>query len=527
MKGPFLVGQTTWLPRVSPLRWSTVGYVVAALAVVATSLIILGVKATSQSEDATLLYLVVILAVAAWFGAGPAVTAAVLTIFAYDLLFVSPLGGLVPTDVDDWLALGVYLVAALVTSQLAVGQWREMEAARRREREATSLYALTSLFARESDPTRFLPALARVFPEDFALASLALLAPAPDGQLAALAQASRLARCPAADVRPDGPAPAISEGEDRPSVATHVVALKAGDRQVGVLRVERDPAAPPLTDEQRRFLDVAAQLLGLALERNRLQSEAAEAAALRRADELKEALLNAVTHDLRTPLALIKASAGNLSQKDVAWSDDERSLFAATIEHNVDRLDGIVNNLLDLSRVDAGMLGAERHYYPVAGLVDDVLARLHLLLTDHPVSVEIPDDLPLVKVDAAAIDRVLSNLIENAARHTPPGTPIALTARQEDDTVVVAVSDRGPGIPAAELPRVFERFYQGRPRRHGRRQGLGLGLAVARALVEAHGGRIWIESREGGGVTCSFSLPLGLREPAPPIDGRAPTDVPT
>jgi two-component system sensor histidine kinase KdpD len=191
----------------------------------------------------------------------------------------------------------------------------------------------------------------------------------------------------------------------------------------------------------------------------------------------------------------------------VAWSDAERDAFAATIEAEADRLNRLVGNLLDLSRIEAGVLRPEKEWYPLSALVEDVLGRLDPLAADHPIAVDVPDTLPPVLLDYVEIDQVLSNLLENALKYTPPGTPIRLAAHAADDVMTVEVADAGPGIPPAALPRLFDKFYRvasgpGHPR------GTGLGLAVAKGLVEAHGGRLQVESAPSQGTRFRFTLPL-------------------
>jgi two-component system sensor histidine kinase KdpD len=258
--------------------------------------------------------------------------------------------------------------------------------------------------------------------------------------------------------------------------------------------------------DDRLLATVSAQI-ALAIEQERLRREATETEVLRRTDELKTALLNAVSHDLRTPLAAIVASAGSLRQRDVVWSDEEIREFAEAIEDGALRLNRIVGNLLDLSRIEAGSLRPAKEWYSLSALVDDVLGRLRAATEGRPVVVDVPDDLPPVPLDYVEIDQVLSNLVENAAKYTLPSVEIRIAARRQGEMVEVEVADRGPGIPQDALPRLFEPFFrvdgsQPRPR------GTGLGLAVARGLVEAHGGRIWAENRPGGGARFIFTLPL-------------------
>jgi two-component system sensor histidine kinase KdpD len=283
----------------------------------------------------------------------------------------------------------------------------------------------------------------------------------------------------------------------------------------------RSPDSPPFGDADDRLLSALASQLGLAVERKALQHAATENEILKRTDELKSALINAVSHDLRTPLASIIASGASLRRSDVDWTKKERQELGAVVEEEALRLDRIVGNLLDLSRLEGGALKLEKDVYDLAALVDDVLSRLGARAARHTLGVDVPDDLPPVLLDYVAIDQVLSNLVENAAKHTPPGSEIEVSARARDGEVQVTVADNGPGIPPEALPRLFEPFYRvDMPGRAA--QGTGLGLTVAKGLVEAHGGRIWAENRPEGGARFVFTLPLGVPDAAPDtVGGRA------
>jgi len=259
-----------------------------------------------------------------------------------------------------------------------------------------------------------------------------------------------------------------------------------------------------------RLLSAVAQQLGLALERLTLQREATEAEVLRRTDELRKALLDAVSHDLRTPLSSIMASAGSLRQDDVSWTDEQRGEFAEAIENEAQRLNRLVGNLLDLSRIEADSIRPEKAWYDLGSLINEVAGRLRGVTAGHKLTISVPDGLPPVLFDYVEVDQVISNLIENAVKYTPKGTEICVSARAAGDQVEVEVADRGPGIPEAIIPRLFDAFY--RASDSGRAKGSGLGLAVAKGLVEAHGGGIRVENREGGGARFVFTLPLHAAE---------------
>ncbi len=234
-----------------------------------------------------------------------------------------------------------------------------------------------------------------------------------------------------------------------------------------------------------------------------------EAALARRSDELKTALLRAVSHDLRTPLASIKASVSGLRQAGGSYSDEDRAELLAAIEEEADRLARLVTNLLDASRLEAGVLTPHERPQDLRELVATVVGRLQPLLTGRQVRIDIPEDMPPVPCDYAQIDQIVTNLVENAAVHTPPGTPVTIRATVEGDEVRSEVVDQGLGLPASERERLFRPFERGES--HAR--GSGLGLAIARGLVEAHGGRLWAEDAPTGGTRFIFTLPLRRATP--------------
>jgi two-component system sensor histidine kinase KdpD len=233
---------------------------------------------------------------------------------------------------------------------------------------------------------------------------------------------------------------------------------------------------------------------------------AREAAVARRSDELKTALLRAVTHNLRTPLASIKASVSGLRQPDAAFADEDRAELLAEIEEEADRLDRLVTNLLDASRLEAGGLTLSRHPQDLVELVGAVVDRLQSRFAGRTVGVEMPEELPPVVCDYAQIDQVITNLLENALLHTPPTTPVLARATQVDGVVRVEVVDRGPGIAVADRERVFRPFERGRTRA----AGSGLGLTIARGFVEAHGGKLWLDDATDTGSRFVFTLPLQI-----------------
>lgn len=255
------------------------------------------------------------------------------------------------------------------------------------------------------------------------------------------------------------------------------------------------------------LLFVALVIAQLADAARRGADKAREAALARRSDELKTALLRAVTHNLRTPLASIKASVSGLRQPEATFAEEDRAELLAEIEEEADRLDRLVTNLLDASRLEAGGVTVSRHPQDLAELVCAVVDRIQSRLTGQQVevTVDIPDELPPVSCDYAQIDQVVTNLLENALIHTPPGTPVMARAQRDNGAVRVEIVDGGPGIPLPDRERLFQPFERGRTRA----PGTGLGLTIARGFVEAHGGRLWLEEAASeSGARFVFTLPV-------------------
>jgi two-component system sensor histidine kinase KdpD len=267
--------------------------------------------------------------------------------------------------------------------------------------------------------------------------------------------------------------------------------------------------------------------IALAIDRFVLQQQAIHAEALRESDQLKNALLGSVTHDLRTPLAAIQASVGSLLESDVTWSEAERREFFETIESSADRLSRLVNNLLDLSRLEAGVAVPEKQWYPIENVIATVLDRLDLTgkTREYHIEVQVPDDLPLVPLDHAQIEQVLTNLVENALKYSPTGSTIRIQAEAlgaPPSELEVRVADQGIGIASNELQAIFDKFYRVQqvrlPWANNRPpSGTGLGLAICAAIISEHGGRIWAESQPGKGSTFIFTLPIPEIPPPAPL----------
>jgi two-component system sensor histidine kinase KdpD len=297
------------------------------------------------------------------------------------------------------------------------------------------------------------------------------------------------------------------------------IGLAVGAEQIGSLWAIRSPLLGEPLLEETRLLAATADQIGQAIHRERLARQAMELEVARRSDELKSALLVSVSHDLRTPLAAIRAAAGNLADPQVEIEDDQRRAAAAAIDGEAQRLNRLVGNLIDMSRIEGRDLAPDLEAIPLGDAVETVVERLRPMLADRPVELLVPADLPPVRADATLLDQVLTNLLENVARHTPPGTPVRIQASAPAGSAVqVTIEDQGPGVPQQALPRLFERFYHAGPPRARGRSSSGLGLAVVRGFVEAMGGHVLASRGDAGGLRISLSFATH-EEPAEHRDG--------
>jgi two-component system sensor histidine kinase KdpD len=264
--------------------------------------------------------------------------------------------------------------------------------------------------------------------------------------------------------------------------------------------------------DQRQLLQTIASQIALAIERDSLAEQARKVLVQAETERLRSSLLSSVSHDLRTPLAVIAGASSSLLEQAQAIPSHTRQELLQTISDESNRLALLVDNLLHITRIESGAVAVNKQWYPLEEIVGSSLERAKKSLTGRPINTHLPLDLPLVKLDGVLIEQVLINLLENVAKYTPAGAEVDLAARMDGQSLMVEVADRGPGLDDAERQRVFDKFYRGSSAGAGQR-GAGLGLAICRAVVEVHGGRIWEENRPGGGARFIFSIP---QEEAPP-----------
>ncbi|MGH2731251.1 MAG: sensor histidine kinase [Actinomycetota bacterium] len=446
---------------------------------------LLAVPETHVSETTVaVLYVLAVVLAAGLGGALAGIAASILSFLALNFFFTPPLHTFDVGTAGDLIALLVFLVVSVVVGLLLSAAVSEKLRAERREVEAQLLNKLT---------TRLLSGeiIEKVL-RNFA---------------AGIAEMFDLVRCELTTAFAEPVATDRSQ-ESAPGEPFEVELVARGE-PIGTMRAWPSSSRDGLDGDERESLEAFGSQLALALESMRLSVEVRRVEVDAETNRLKAALFSGVTHDVKTPLAAITASVTSLLE-GAGFTPEESREHLETIKQEADRLHRVVNNMLDLSRMRADALVPSRAPSPVDELIESVVARLRPLLNGREVEISLQDELPDVSMDVVQIDQVLTNLIENAAKFSPPNSLISLSAVGHPGGVRVTVADRGSGIPKEDHARIFEPFERGR----GQASGTGLGLAIARAIVLAHGGRIWVGDTPRGGAAFTFELPCAP-DPSP------------
>jgi two-component system, OmpR family, sensor histidine kinase KdpD len=496
------------------------GYVVAVAACALLTAAALPLESVLDLPNIVMLFLLAVLGVALRYGRGPAALASVLNVAAFDFFFVPPRLSFSVSDFQYVLTFGVMLAVGLIVGQLTAGLRFQARIATHRERRSHSLFEvardLSSVLATEQVVEAAERAVAREFRARvhiFVLDAedrLQSIAPAPEGQ-GLDAGTARWAF---------DHAQAAGLGTDTlPGSSWLYLPLKAPMRSRGVLALAPEEPRLLLVPEQRRQLETFAALTAIALERVHYVEVAKTATVQIESERLRNSLLAALSHDLRTPLAGLVGLAESLRLTKPPLSGEQREI-AEELQVGALRMSTQVNNLLDMARIESGEVRLRREWHSVEEMVGSAVRATARVLAPRPVTTDLPADLPLVECDAVLIERVFVNLLENAAKYTPPTAGVRIAARAEPATMRISVTDSGGGVRPGQETAIFEKFTRGA--RESAVAGVGLGLAICKAIVEAHGGTIGVANVEAGGASFVFTLPLG---PAPSLDTAA-LDVP-
>jgi two-component system sensor histidine kinase KdpD len=506
--------------------------VVIALALASLALTTLAVAALEGDlvgiEDASPLYLVAVVAVGAVAGTTPAVATAIAAFIAYDLLFTDPRFSLVVADPREWLDLVLFLFVALVIGRLVSIQHARADEAAQRADEANTLFAISRSIATATSTAEAAEEIAERVRVAAGLARVWIVA-GPTSAERVLADTGDGARPPTPSltstlVRTPGNEPAhwirTHIGDRRPGPSAtddpqYRVRIEVDGAGLGMLIGSRDRAAGDPTRVETRVLALAADQIAVSLRRDQLRQTATDLEVARQTDSLKTALIDSVSHDLRTPLASIRATAGGLADPEVPWPEDAGRTAARVIDSEAARLDRLVSGVLDLSRIASGAIHPDLEPHELWAIVEPAIERLRPSLGARPITISIPDTLPPVLADAVLLDIVVTNLLDNIVAHTADDAPVAITAAtNEEATVTMNIEDGGAGVPDEELGQLFERFRRATPRPQGARRGLGIGLSVVRGLVEAMGGHVAAAPSSSGGLAIAVTL---RQVPAEPV----------
>jgi two-component system sensor histidine kinase KdpD len=442
-------------------------YGIAVLFALGTTFVLWLMRGSLTLANFSLVYLLVILLIATRQGIGPSLLAAGISFLCFNFFLIEPLYTFAVADSREVLDLVIFFIVAVVTGQLAANARQQAENARERAYEQDVLYKLSSTFNQITDAPGVHEALTRALHDDLNARLVSIL---PESQTTL-----------------------------PPNQTASYWLLRADSHIYGTLCATFDT---PLTPLQSRLASTSVAQAAMALHRIQLTERARQSQTFEEADRLKTALLHAVSHDLRTPITIIKTSASNLLNLHSTLPDDERVEMLRVIETEADQLNKMVGNLLDLSRLNAGALNLNSRLNALEEVAGDVAARVWQLTQQERIKIVFPDDMPLVSFDYGLILQALTNLVDNSLRYEPPNAQVIIQGSAGSDEARVAIVNHGPNIAPDEREQIMEPFY------HGKDGHIGLGLPIARGIIEAHRGRLWMQDTPGGGATFVFALPI-------------------
>lgn len=441
-----------------------------------------------NATTVALTMLLLVLGVAAKWGLAEAIFTSLLAMLAFNYFFLPPIGTFTIQDTQNWVALCAFLITAVIASQLSARAKRRAEEASARRNEIERLYSLSRAMLMD-ETTDVLRTALLAAGEIFGLSHIAFH-DMNSGRAYGSTDVPYLT--------PPELARVAASGEPNIGRGFAVVPVRLGTRIIGSLGLQGADLSPAERDSM-------ANLIAINFERAQALDRATEAEAARRGERLKTFLLDGIAHDLKTPLTAIKTCATTLLTIPPR-TEDKRTELLSIINEETDRLQHTITEAIRLARIESGKISLDRHSVRISELVTRVLAKSG---EKGSYSVSVPEDT-IISADSDLVEQALKQLIENARKYSSPAVPIEVTAKVLDGHVNIQVLDRGQGVSPSELERVFEKFYRG-TRARNTVEGAGIGLAIAKGIIEAHGGRIWAENRPGGGSIFSLTLPLEPR----------------
>lgn len=469
-----------------------------------------------ELANLVMVFLLGVVFVATRFGRGPSILASLLSVVVFDLLFVRPYYSFSVADSQYLVTLLAMLVIGVVISNLMANVRSQAKVAGHRERRASVLYAISKDLAASQNEEDVVRTSVKHLYSEFSSRNV-ILFPNQNGRLTypkqlEMTQSLRNADLSVAQWVFDHNEMAGQGTNTLPGSEAIYFPICNEDTVLGVLALLPVNLRRVFLPEQQKLLETFLRQIGQALARIRFAEQAKLTHLQIEAERLRNSLLSAISHDLRTPLATIIGSATALLEDEGHLRQADKQELSKAIVDEAERMSNLVNNILDMAKLEAGILELNKQWHPLEEIVGTVLTRLQKHLSGRSVSVKLPPGIPMVFVDAVMIEQVLINLLENAIRYTPAQSALEITAALTEHAAEIAVADHGPGIPKGQEERLFEKFYQ--TRHEAAQSGVGLGLAICRAIVEVHGGRIFAHNRAEGGAVFSFILPL---DQSPPV----------
>lgn len=468
-----------------------------------------------ELANLVMVYLLGVIFVATHFGRGPSILASILGVAALDFFFVTPYFTFSVSDAQYLITLGAMLVVAMVTSNLMANVRSQAKVAAHRERRASVLYAMSKELATSQTEEEIVRTAVQHLHAEFGSRNV-ILFPDHNGRMVypkqkAIAESLHGVDLSVAQWVLDHNEMAGQGTNTLPGAEAIYFPIYNEGKVLGVLALLPVNLRRVFLPEQQKLLETFLRQIGQAIARVRFAEQAKATHLQIEAERLRNSLLSAISHDLRTPLATIIGSASTLVEGEQHLQPEDRAELSRAIVDEAERMSNLVNNILDMARLDAGMVELNKQWHPVEEIIGTVLTRLQKHLDGRPVKVKLPPGMPMVFADAVLIEQVLINLLENAVRYTPEGSDLDISVETSANAVEIAVADHGPGIPKGREDRLFEKFYQAR--HEAAQSGVGLGLAICRAIVEVHGGRIHARNRPGGGAVFTFALPVNHPPP--------------
>jgi two-component system sensor histidine kinase KdpD len=465
--------------------------------------------------DVAMIYLLGVVIAASRTSTWPSFFTVLLSVAAFDFFFVPPYYTFAVSDIRYFVTFLVMFIVSFVISRLTLRVRQQADASRTRERRTAALYNLSRDLVRERDTKRLSEIAVKHISEVFDC-QVAILMPDEQNRLAASVNgASAFApdqqELSVAQWVYEHRQPAGRGSDTLPGAKALYVPLIASAGAVGVVGILSRTPEDAFEPEQFHYLEAFANQTAIAIERSFLAESAHQALLKAETESLRNTLLSSISHDFRTPLSVITGAATTLLQADVTIDAQNRMELLQTIQEEADRLNRIIRNVLDMTRLESGAIKVNKEWQSLDEIIGVVLNRLGERLNDHPLTVKLPGNLPLIPFDGLLIEQVFTNLFDNAIKYTPKGSPLELSASESLYTVTVELADRGPGIPPGEEDRIFEKFVRGRTTGGG----VGLGLAICRTIINAHDGKIWAENRPGGGAVFRFTLSAAGLPPPP------------